>query len=63
MGRGIMIIQIFVLKVINNERKFLNQHKIIDRITEKSDETWWSPKCANNQNCGFVETYGDQASH
>ena len=35
-----MIIQIFVLKVINNERKFLNQHKIIDRITEKSDETW-----------------------
>ena len=57
------MIQIFVLKVINNERKFLNQHKIIDRITEKSDETWWSPKCANNQNCGFVGTYGDQASH
>ena len=57
------MIQIFVLKVINNERKFLNQHKIIDRITEKSYETWWLPKCAKNQNCGFVGTYGDHASH
>ena len=35
-----MIIRIFVLKVIKNKRKVLTHHKIIDRIAEKSDQTW-----------------------
>ena len=35
MGRGIMLIWKFVLKVINNERKTLTHHKIIDRIAEQ----------------------------
>ena len=35
MGRGIMLIQIFVLKVINDERKILTHHEIVDRIAEK----------------------------
>ena len=42
MARGIMIIQIFILKVINNKRKVLTHHKIIDRMTEQSDQRWWS---------------------
>ena len=34
-GRGIILIRIFVLKVINNERKILTHHEIIDRIAEQ----------------------------
>ena len=34
-GRGIIFIQIFVLKVINNERKILTHHEIIDRTAEQ----------------------------
>ena len=30
-----MLIRRFVLKVINNERKILTHHKIIDRIAEQ----------------------------
>ena len=30
-----MLIQMFVLKVINNERKLLPRHEIIDRIAEQ----------------------------
>ena len=30
-----MLIQKFVLKVINNERKILTRHEIIDRTAEK----------------------------
>ena len=63
MRRGIIIFRIFVLKVISNERKFLTHHKIIVRIAEQSDQTWWSLKCAKNQNCGFIQIYGGQASH
>ena len=33
-----MIIQIFVLKVINNERKTLTHHKIIDRVAQQRDK-------------------------
>ena len=33
--RYIMLIQLFALKVINNERKILNRHEIIDRIAEQ----------------------------
>ena len=40
MGRGILIIQIFVLKVINDERKFLTHHKTIDCMAEQIDQTW-----------------------
>ena len=32
---GIMPIQTFVLTVINNERKILTDHEIIDRIAEQ----------------------------
>ena len=35
MGRGIMLIRRFILKVINNERKNLTRHEIIDRIAEQ----------------------------
>ena len=35
-GEGIMLIQTFVLKVINNERKKLTHHEIIDRIAEQT---------------------------
>ena len=34
-GRGIILIRIFVLKLINNERKILTHHEIIDRIAEQ----------------------------
>ena len=30
-----MLIRMFVLKVINNERKILTRHEIIDRIAEQ----------------------------
>ena len=30
-----MLIQLFALKVINNERKILTRHEIIDRIAEQ----------------------------
>ena len=30
-----MLIQMFVLKIINNERKLLPRHEIIDRIAEQ----------------------------
>ena len=33
---GIMLIRTFVLKVINNERKKLTHHEIIDRIAEQT---------------------------
>ena len=32
-----MLIRTFVLKVINNERKILNDHEIIDRNAEQID--------------------------
>ena len=35
MGRGIMLIRIFALKAINNERKPLTHHEIIDLIAEQ----------------------------
>ena len=48
-----MLIQTFFLKVINNGRKVLTHHEIIDRITEQ----------VNNQNCEFIQTYVGQISH
>ena len=33
-GEGIMLIQTFVLKVINNERKKMTDHEIIDCIAD-----------------------------
>ena len=35
-GERIMLIQTFVLKVINNERKILIHHEVIDRIVEQT---------------------------
>ena len=35
MGRGIMLIRTFAIKVMNNERKILIHHKIIDYIAEE----------------------------
>ena len=49
MKRGIMLIRIFVLKVINNERKNVTHHETIDCIVEHI-----VPGC---------ETYGHQISH
>ena len=34
---GIMLIQTFVLKVANSERKILTQYEIFDRITEQTE--------------------------
>ena len=34
-GEGIMLIQTFVLKVINDERKTLTHHEITDRIAKQ----------------------------
>ena len=34
-GRGIILFRMFFLKVINNERKILTHHEIIDRITQQ----------------------------
>ena len=36
MGKGIMLIRAFILKVINDEKKILTHHKIIDRIAEQT---------------------------
>ena len=35
-GEGIMLIQTFVLKVINDERKKFTHNEIIDRIAEQT---------------------------
>ena len=35
MGRGIILIRRFILKVINNKRRILTRHEIIDRIAEQ----------------------------
>ena len=40
-----MLIQTFVLKLINIERKKLTHHKFIDRTAEQTEK---------NQNCGFI---------
>ena len=48
MEKGIMLIQTFLLKVINNKRKNLTDHEIIDRIAEHIG--WY----AKHQNCGLI---------
>ena len=35
-GEAIILIETFVLKVINNERKKLTHHEIIDRIADQT---------------------------
>ena len=54
-----MLIQTFVLKVINNEKNILTHHEIIDRI----DRIYKLCRCAKNQYCGFIRTYDGQISH
>ena len=64
MGRGIILIQSFVLKVINNKRKILIHHEIIihhDRITQQIVLVV-TEVCTKHQSCGFVRTSG-QVSH
>ena len=39
-GYGIMLVRTFVLKVINDERKNLNHHEIIDCIAEQTALRW-----------------------
>ena len=56
-----MLIRTFVLKVINNERKILIHHEIIDYIAEQTVSG--ITKYAKNQNCGFMRTYGGKVSH
>ena len=56
-----MLIRTFVLKVINNERKILTNDEIIIALQNKLSGL--SLKCAKNQNCGFIRTYGDQVFH
>ena len=52
-----MLIQTFLLKVINNKRKNLTDHEIIDRIAEHLG--WY----AKHQNGGIIRTYGGQSYH
>ena len=35
--RGILLIRTFVRKVINNEKKILTHHEIIDRTAEQTE--------------------------
>ena len=58
MGRGIILIQRFVLKVINNKRKILIHH---DRITQQIVLVV-TEVCTKHQSCGFIRTSG-QVSH
>ena len=39
-GYGIMLVRTFVLKVINDERKNLTHHEIIDCIAEQTALRW-----------------------
>ena len=54
--KGIMLIQTFVLKVINHERKILTHHEIIDRIVSvcKESKLWIHP---NLRRPNFLFTY------
>ena len=60
-GEGIMLIWTFVLKVINNKRKKLTHHEIIDRIAEKTASK--IIQVSKDQNWGFIGTYGGHVSH
>ena len=53
MGRGLILIRMFVLKVINNERKISTHHETTDRIAEKNESVI----------SGFIRTYGGHVSH
>ena len=56
-----MLIERFILNVINTERKILTHHEIIDRIAEQIELL--SFMYARNQNCGFIQASGSQVSH
>ena len=58
-GDGIMLIQTFVLTVINNEWKNIKHHKIIDRISEETASVIIQVSKA----WGFIRTYGGHVSH
>ena len=60
-----MLIRTFVVTVINNERKTLTHHGIIDCIKSilQNKLSRSSRKCAKNQSSGFIRTYGGQVSH
>ena len=45
----------------NNERKILTHHESLIALQNKLIQL--SLKCAKNQNCGFIRTYGDQVPH
>ena len=61
-----MLIQTFIFKVINNERKILTHHKIIDRISEqivsvcKESKLWIHP---NLRRPNFSFTYPSKFSY
>ena len=56
-----MLIRMFVLNETNHVRKKLTHHEIIDRIAEQTELL--ITKCARNQNCEFIRTYGGHAFH
>ena len=62
--KGIMLIQTFILKVINDERKTLTYHEIIDRIAKQNvpviTEAWKKSKLWIHTN---LRRYGGQVSH
>ena len=56
-------IRTFVLKVINNERKVLTDHEIIDFIAEQIESVITQVcKKAKNRSCKFIRIYGGQVS-
>ena len=60
-GEGIMLLRTFVLKVINNERKKLNHHELIDCIAEQTASV--TIKVSKELKLRIHLTYGDHVSH
>ena len=56
-----MFFRTFVLKVINNDRKFLTDHEIVDHIAEEIESV--ITQMSAQRNFGFIRTYGGQVSH
>ena len=55
-----MLIRTFVAKIINNDRKLLTDHEIIDRTAEQI-ESVITQVC--EESFGFIRANGSQFSH
>ena len=55
MGKVIMLVRVFVLKVIKNGRKVLTHYEIIDCKAEQT-ESVITEVCEDSQSCGFISS-------